>query len=1775
MGDSDEQLVKALRLAMRENERLRSQNAELSATIGEEIAIVGMACRFPGGITSPEDLWRVVDGGVDAVTRFPTDRGWDIAAVYDPEPGKPGKSYSNQGGFLHDAAEFDAGFFRVSPTDALRMDPQQRLLLEVTWEAFERAGIDPVTLKGSPTGVYAGIMHHDYGMTQKIAVTFGGSLVCGGISYALGLEGPCVMVDTACSSSLVAMHMAAQGLRGGECDLALAGGATVMSYPELFKSSSNQGVLAADGRCKSFADGANGTGWAEGAGMLVLERLSDARRNGHPVLAVLCGSAINQDGESAGQSAPNGPAQQRLIRSALASAGLSTSDVDVVEAHGSGTRLGDPIEAQAVLATYGQDRERPLLLGSVKSNIGHTQTAAGVAGVIKMVMALRHDLVPRTLHVDAPTTEVDWSAGNVRVTTEPVPWPRRERPRRFGVSAFGASGTNAHVIVAEPPAAEPAEAADASVTAAHRRVPWVVSGKSEDALRAQAARLLSFVEAGDGLRPVDVAYSLAHRSPFEHRAVVLGADRAELAAGLRALSDGQRAGQVRTGTVRRPPRTAFLFAGQGSQRLGMGRELVDAYPVFASAFDEAVAELDKHLPTPLRDVIWGDDEELCDQTVFTQAGLFAVEVALFALVRSWGVRPGYLAGHSIGEIAAAHVAGVLSLADAAALVAARGRLMQALPAGGAMAAIQAAERDVLPMLGGKVDIAAVNGPDSVVIAGPEAAVMAVAGRFEKAKRLRVSHAFHSALMEPMLAEFAAVARGLSYQRPTIPVVSDVTGTLATDEELMSPDYWVRHVRSTVRFDEGVRYLGTRGVTRFVELGPDGALSAMIQRSGHGDAVTVPLLRRAGGETVAMVNAVGALFVAGVPVDWAAYFAGSGARWIDPPTYAFQRQRFWMTPVVKNSDAAAFGLTPAAHPMLAGALALTGADGVVLTGRLSTATHAWLRDHEVLGTVLVPGTGLLELAVRAGDEVGCGTVEELTLQAPLVLPDDGSAQVQVTVGAEGEQGRRRVLIHSRTSADTPWVRHAEGSLLPGSPAPGFDLAQWPPSGADELPVDGAYELLAGAGYHYGPVFQGLRAAWQRGGELFAEVALPEQARADAKVFGLHPALLDAAMHVSAVARSGDGAGGTVLPFSWSDVVLHAQGATALRIRITRPTPKSATLQVADEAGRPVLTVGSMVGRPVSASQLDDGVLSAVEWRTIPQRSIEVTTASWDSVAGGADVPDAVVVECVTPDGVDVPSAVRAVTFRVLAAVRDWLADPRFAGSKLVVVTRNAVAVGEQDVDVAQAPVWGLVRAAQAENPGRFVLLDVDALDEPAWFVPGAVASGEPEVAARALELRVPRLVRTAVESSVSLDPAGTVLITGGTGGLGSVVARHLVAEHGVRHLLLVSRSGSAAPGAAQLCAELGSAVTVAACDVGDREALASLIASVPAEHPLTAVVHAAGTGDSGLVGALSAQRWESVLRAKADSSWYLHELTRDLPLRAFVMFSSAGGLVTTAGQANYAAANVFLDGLAQHRAAAGLPATSIAYGLWAGAGAGRYLADVDLQRLRRQGLPALTVEQGLRSFDSALGAGANVVALPIDVGALRSRTDEVPALLRGFLPERRAARAAAGGIDPGAVRTKLVGLPADEAEAVLVDLVREFVAAVLGHASVDQVAAEDTFKDLGFDSLSGVELRNQLTAATGVQLPATTVFDYPTSAAVAAHLRTQLVEDEPAVDVLREVDRLEALLSAVGDDERSQVGARLRSLARSLAGADGDSVASRLDSSSAEELFAFIDNDLAS
>ncbi|GGR09573.1 type I polyketide synthase [Streptomyces netropsis] len=2108
-------------------ERLRQAEDKNS----EPIAIVGMGCRYPGGVRTPEEFWALLDEGVDAVAGFPDDRGWDLENLYDPDPDEPGKCYVREGGFLYDAGEFDAAFFGISPREALAMDPQQRLLLECSWGALERAGIAPASLRGEDVGVYIGAWNSNYGKTSGAESSEGhlltgnaSSVVSGRVSYALGLEGPAVTVDTACSSSLVGLHLAAQALRAGECELALAGGVTVMSTPLSLVSFSRQRGLALDGRSKAFSASADGMGMAEGVGVLVLERLADARRNGHEVLAVLRGSAVNQDGASNGLTAPNGPSQQRVIQAALTNARLAPSDVDVVEAHGTGTALGDPIEVQALQAAYGQGRPegRPLWLGSVKSNVGHTQAAAGVAGVIKMVLAMREGVLPRTLHVEEPTAEVDWSAGEVRLLAEHQQWSAADgRPRRAGVSSFGISGTNAHVIVEEAP---PVEASTVDVEPDADVVPWVLSGRTPEALRAQASQLAAHVSQ---LNPVDVGWSLAAtRSAFEHRAVVVGRDRDELLAGLREAADADDGPAV----VDTDGGVVLVFAGQGCQWVGMAKALLESSPVFEESMRRCAEALEPFVDFALKDVL--DDEAALARVEVVQPALWAVMVSLAGLWRSWGVPVAGVIGHSQGEIAAAAVSGALSLEDAARVVALRSRLIAEKLSGlGGMVSVALPRDQVVPLLADYpgVSVAAVNGASSTVVSGDVAGLEGLLASCEtkgiRARRIDVDYASHSAQVELIRDELLEVLAGISPRTSEIPFASTVTGERIDTAEL-GPEYWYRNLRQTVEFRAGVEHLLGQGHTVFLESSPHPVLTVGIEETVHeagARAVVLHTLRRDEGDLTRMLTSAGEAWARGLPVDWLSLLAGG--RRVDLPTYAFQRERLWLDPPrAQAGDVGAVGLVEAGHELLPAAVELPGGQWA-WTGRLSLSAHPWLADHQVLGSVLVPGVVWVEQALHAGHQVGFGCVEELTLQAPLVLDESEPVHIRVVVADIGEEGRRSVSVHSR-GAEQEWVTHAEGFLTAEGPQQPQSVAVWPPAGATPVESDGFYERLDDAGYRYGTVFQGVRRVWRAGDDLFAEVQLPEDV--DVEGFGIHPGLFDAALHTAAVGNLG--AGETRLPFSFADVRLFATGARSLRVRVGPAADgQGMSWQAWDATGLPVFTLGSLATRPVSADQLSAkrpeslfkvtwdeavpvvGAAAAAHGVILGDDRIGLAdalrTAGWkvDTATGPAsveEIPEILVLPCAAPapHDDDLPAAVRAVTGHVLGVIQEWLADDRLGDSRLVVVTRNAL-----PRDLVHSPVWGLVRSAQTENPGRVTLVDVDDHPDSSAALADAVLSDEPRIMIRAGKATAARLVRATapdlvppagadawrleitepgtfdnltlgvyphaekpladnevrvavhagglnfhdvvaalgmvdddltlgreaagvvvevggavpdlspgdrvmgilsagfgplavtdhrylaripadwtfaqaasvpaafltayyglsdlggvgegdrvlihaaaggvgmaavqiarhlgaevfgtasprkwgtlrelglddahlsssrtldfeekfldatggrgvdlvlnslarefVDASLRLMPGGgrfvdmgktdirrpeqvaeahpgvtyrafdlveagpqrtgemlaeivrlfeagefsllpitqwdvrrapeafrhisqakhvgkivltvprplrtdgTVMVTGASGTLGGFVARHLVTEHGATRLLLLSRGPERTELVRELT-ELGATATWASCDVADAAALERVVSAVDERHPLVAVVHSAGVLDDGVIDKQTPERLDTVMRPKVDAAWNLHRLVGNAPLTDFVLFSSASGVLGGAGQSNYAAANAFLDALAEHRRTAGLAGQSLAWGLWTDRSTMTgQLGSTELARIARNGVAEMSEQDGLALFDAAREAGeALLLPMHLEVARLRGRGGEVPAMFRKLV-RSSARRTVTAAVQNSGLEQQLASLSAAERAEVLVGLVRDHAAAVLGHGTSDAISVDRPFRELGFDSLTAVELRNRFSSLTGLRLPATVVFDHPTPQALATYLGGLLATDaaSPTEPVLAAVNRLRGDLRALApdadgvDDVTIQLEALLAEWREATAARDrvtGYDLSEATD----EDLFALVDSDM--
>jgi len=1771
----DAKLLEYLKRVTVELHQTREQLQDLEQRDREPIAIVGMSCRYPGGVESPDELWELLASGADTISGFPDDRGWDLESLYDPDPDTRGTSYVREGSFLYDAGDFDAAFFGIGPREALAMDPQQRLLLECAWEAFEDAAIDPGSLRGSRTGVFAGLMHHDYLLTGSrrqlhelegyIATGASGSVASGRVSYVLGLEGPAVTLDTACSSSLVTIHLACQALRKGECDLALAGGVSVFGTPTTFVEMSRQRGLALDGRCKSFGESADGVGWGEGAGLVLVERLSDARRNGREVLAVVRGSAVNQDGASNGLTAPNGPSQGRVIGQALANAGLSPADVDVVEAHGTGTTLGDPIEAQALLATYGQERSNgPLRLGSIKSNMGHTQAAAGVAGVIKMVQAMRHGVLPRTLHVTEPNPHVDWSAGAVELLTDAAEWPSGDRPRRAGVSSFGISGTNAHVIVEEPPAPEaPADGivdgGDSPAGAGRLdAVPVLVSARSEAALAAQAGRLAAFMHARPELEPSDVAASLAlGRAAFERRAAVVASDRDTLLAGLEGLAaglpvEGLVVGRAGAGSGGR--KVAFVFPGQGSQWVGMGVALLESSPVFARRFREVAQAIELFVDWSVEDALGGGaDAPSLDRLDVLQPTLFAVSVALAELWRSFGVEPAAVIGHSQGEVAAACVAGGLSLEDGARIMTLRSRALLAIVGKGGMASLKASEdeaRERIARWGERASIAAITGPRSVVISADLECLDELIAECEAdgvwVRRVPLGvAASHSAQVESLRERVLEELAPVEPRSSDIGFVSTVTGELL-DTARLDAGYWYRNMREPVRFEGATRTLLRDGFDALVEVSSHPVMTVAIQdtvEAAVADPAAVRVLgtlRRDDGGLDRFLTALAEAHVNGIEVDWPSLFGGTAAKRVGLPTYPFERERYWLeTSLDGGGDTTPTGQASSRHPLLGAAIAVAGGGGWVFTGLLSARLQPWLSEHVLLGRSFVPASLFVELALHAGAETDCPRVEELTVEVPLALPEEGGIQLQVVVDAVDESGRRRVCVHARAEdREDPrgeWVRHAAGTLTAAEAVAEWAPGSWPPAGAQPLEVEELYDALAGRGLDHGPAFQAIRGAWRLDDDLFAEVQRTGEDRPGDDVFGIDPVLLDAALQPAIASLDGD-ATELRVPAAWRGVRLLSSDATSLRVWLRPAGASEVAVAVADESGRPVGSIESVRLESLAAEHVEArrSPLLTVEWQPLelsehppPGGGLAVLGDAPGSLGGCTRYDDPGALAAALEAGAPPPGFVLAAVPAAgdpgsaaagahhaarwtLALLRAWLADERFAATRLAVLTEGAVATGSDDAvaNAAAAAAWGLARSAQSESPDRFVLVDADG-DAASWAaLPRALATGEPQLALRLGDALAPRLARIAPDR---LGPPGsfgdgTVLVTGGTGALGSLVARHLVSAHDVRRLLLVSDRGPAADGADELEAELaglGAEVEVVACDAADRGALDALLAGLPEDRPLTAVVHAAGVLDEAPVAALDADRLAAVMRSTVDAAFNLHELTAESELSAFVLFSSLAGILGVPEQGSYAAASACLDALACHRRSQGQPAVSLAWGAWERAGSTTDgTGTTHRDRMAGIGMQAISDARGLELLDEGGGAGEPIVVPDaFDSAQLRSlaRTGAMSPLLRGLV--RMPARAR----DDGSLKRRLAGLDPGAREQALVDVVRAEAAIVLGHSRLEAVAPDRNLLELGFDSLASAKLIGRLAAATGLRLSPSAAFDHPTPAALATQLSQRLAE----------------------------------------------------------------------
>jgi acyl transferase domain-containing protein/acyl carrier protein len=1806
---SEEKLVEALRASLKETERLRRRNHRLSEAAGEPIAIVGMACRYPGGANSPRALWELLRDGVDAISAFPEDRGWDVDGIYDPDPEAAGTCDTREGGFVDDVAGFDAGFFGISPREALGMDPQQRMLLELAWEGLEDAGIDPRSLRGTPAGVFAGVMSQEYrAPALEIVPGMTSSVVSGRIAYSLGLEGPAVSLDTACSSSLVALHFACGALRARECSLALAGGATALVTPSPLILFSRQRGLAPDGRCKSFAAGADGVGWAEGAGMLVLERLSDAQAKGREVLATVRGSAVNQDGASNGFTAPNGPAQERLIRRALAAAGLEPADVDAVEAHGTGTPLGDPIEAGALIATYGRERERPLRLGSIKSNIGHTQGAAGVAGVIKTVLAMRAGELPRTLHAEEPSAAIEWTAGKLELLREPRAWPRGERPRRAAVSSFGISGTNAHAILEEAPPVTAGEGSSGDGRGGVEEVepaplpgwaPLPLSARSEPALRAAAGDLAAFLRADPELSPAGVAQALAtRRTRFEYRAAIAAGDRAALLECLDALARGEEDPAVATGLARSERKPVFLFGGQGAQWAGMGVELLDASPRFAASMRACEEALAPHVEWSLDEVLRGEDDGWLERLDVVQPALFAVMVSLAELWRALGVEPAAVIGHSQGEIAAARVAGALSLEDAARVVALRARAMTRIAGRGGMLWLsQPVEqlRERLEDFGGRISLAAVNGPASLVVSGEPEALAELAASCKReglqARPVAVDYAAHSAQIDALEEELLEAFAPISPRPGEVPFHSTVTAGLLDGAEL-GPAYWYRNLRQPVLFDPALRGLLERGSRAFVEVAPHpvlayGARETIEQALGEEEAPVFGALRRGDGGPARFALSLAEAHTHGLRLDWEAVFGAGEREPVSLPTYPFQRQRYWPASTTAGSDPRALGQEPLDHPLLGSALA-TASGGLLLTGRVSRRSHPWLLEDSTLGAALFPTAAFLEMVFVAAGLAACEGVEGLRLESPLALPERGEVQLQVAVAAAGDSGARALTIHSRPApgdaaagpAGEEWTHHLSASLRQRSPLPLDPQLPWPPPAAESLAVGDLHARLEQRGVDWSPGFGRIEAAWREGARIHAEIALSEEQAAEAGPFLLHPGLLQPALQVGALSAAGPAAGEVELLASCEAAAVRGTAVTSLRVSCSPGKGGGFGLDLAGPDGAVLARFGGLVNRGLPAEQLrpagsEDPRLFQLDWQEVSlaaaaaEQHEDVVLADFSAVDGGSE-------------------EARAIAIRALERLQGQIAEEGSDEARLVFLTRNAVAVAAgEEPDLATASLWGLLRCAQAEQPGSIAIVDLDRSERSAGCLPAVLAASaeEPQLALREGRVLAPRLAPAAAAQAgdaPAFDPERTILLSGAAADLGALVARHLVEAHGARQLLLACGEGEtdAVTELGRELARSGCEVRVEACDPADRGQLAALLDSIPAEHPLGAVVHADRRFDDGTIASLDAERLGATMRAGAEAAWNLHELTVGCGLSRFLLFSASAGTLGAAARGSYAAVASYLDALAATRRAAGLPATSLAWG-WTDLGDEESeIGGTMRSRMARAGLAPIGAERALALFDAALCSDEPLLApIEFDAAGLRAlaREQDLAPVLRGLVrtpPRPRQQRAS--------FVERLAAVAAEERPALALELVRGEIATVLGHRSGQEVEPERPFQELGFDSLTAVELRNRLGTATGLRLPPTLAFDYPTPAALAGYLAERCATEGPAGTPEQAIEAalatLERSLASVPGHggARERVGMRLRAALASFSGsgAEGAEVAAEdLAAMSHDEVFALIDEEI--
>ncbi|MFY1827579.1 type I polyketide synthase [Myxococcus fulvus] len=1762
--------------------KLQEAQAQLEAHARERhegLAIIGMGCRFPGGASTPGRYWRLLLDGTDTVTEVPKER-WDAEAFYHPEPDQPGKVYCRYGAFLEDIDQFEPRFFGISPREAARMDPQHRLLLEVAWEALESAGRDPSSLRGTRTGVFIGMMGQDYTQlaTQSPELIDahtgsgnGASVASGRLSYTFDFQGPSLTVDTACSSSLVAVHLALRSLRQREVDFALVGGVNLVLSPVATLIESRAHMLAVDGRCKAFDAAANGMGRGEGCGVLVLRRLSDALADKDPIVAVLRGSAVNQDGRTSGLTVPNGLAQRQVLAEALRDARVDAKRVGYVEAHGTGTALGDPIELEALGEVYGDraTREQPLMVGSVKTNLGHLEGAAGIAGLMKAALCLANEAIPPHLHLRTPTPHVDWSRLFVEVPTARRDW-RTGEPRFAAVSSFGFSGTNAHVILESAP--RPEQAAVRSTA----RLPQLLtlSARTSGSLRRLAE---SFADELAGTRK-DALAEVCHtarvsRSSLEERVALMASTSGDLAAALRDFSRGESRSTgawVEGQRGAEAPRVAWLFTGQGAQYVGMGRELFETEPGFRRDLLRFEEILRPHLDRPLTEVLFQDDTGALDETRYTQPAIVALELAVAGLLRSWGLHADAVLGHSVGEYAAAIFAGALTAEAGLPLLAERARLMQALPERGAMLAVFTDEARVLRALArhDRVSLAALNGPRNTVISGARESIDAIARELAaeglESQRLKVSHAFHSPLMQPMLEAFARVVEGVRLQAPRVSLISNLDGTEA-GEGFTRPDSWVRHCREPVRFAEGLRTLLQRGVRVFLEVGPKPVLSNLARDIAAPEAALwLETLHPRRSDRMGLLRALSELYVRGSSVDPGRLEAGAGC--IALPTYPFERQRHWLDVPAPWSRPA----RPTVHPLLGerwDSVALR--DGTsVFSRELEARALPLLEDHRVYGKAVVPAAAFVEMVVSAVAQVSGSesmTLEAVTLHQPLVLPESRTRVVQTLVEEQGAAGFMCTVMSREDEGRgerSSWSTHLTCRVhAPGAtPPPRMELEARRRGCPSSVDIETFSESIRQRGLDYGPSLRVL-SSLHRGPQAacsFSEV------EAHGTGYRAHPALLDACLRTAAAVTPLSPDDALLLPVLIHRLELYQRLPARLWTFATQHAEPGSTehpttdMTLCAEDGSVVASLTGLSVRKAEREVLLRGLdvdwqdwLYRVTWRPCPsQDELRPAGQHWVLFIGDGGIGDtlAALLEqrgarvTRVRKGLTVDPA-RADSFDRLFSAWDgvpphglvylWDHDEQLSGCagalhlvqalaraswapRLFIVTRGTQALSSEvhEPRIAQAPLWGLGQAVSTELP-ELRCLRVDLPGEPAkgeaeaCLRAFALAEQEQQVAVRAEGLYTARLERArtrAVTRKLELSSEASYLVAGGLGGLGLRLAAWL-ADRGARHLVLVGRHGPSAEAQRQLeaLATRGVHVRVALADLASHDELAAALVQPNGAPPLRGLFHAAGVLRDGTLVHQTAERFSEVLAPKVQGAWNLHVLTAGMALDFFVCFSSAASLLGTPGQSNYVAANAFLDALVQLRRSQGRPALSINWGSWADTGMAARMGPVSTRSPAALGFGTIPVERGLEVLERLMGgASTSLGVFPVDWTRL---AEQWPGLARQAFFQGLLGGAP---LEPRApvFRARLDAAAPNRRLELLRQHVAEQVARTLGLAESERLSGGERLFDLGFDSLLAVELKNRLASSLGKSLRSTLVFDFPSVAGLVAHLAGELGLGEP-------------------------------------------------------------------